>query len=54
MVRMGLLFVMSRGRGQSLVEYTLLFALITLVVVVALILLGPQLAGQYRSIEHSV
>ena len=46
--------ILLRSRGQSMVEYTLLFAMITLVVVGSLILLGPQLAADYRAIEHSI
>ena len=45
-------FLSRRSKGQSLMEYALLFVLIALVVMVILIYLGPQLASQYKIISN--
>jgi pilus assembly protein Flp/PilA len=37
-------------RGQTLVEYGLLIALIAVVVIVALLILGPQIANLFQNI----
>jgi len=42
--------IFGRSRGQSLVEYALIIALVTLVVVATLILLGPQLRSEFQNI----
>lgn len=44
----------ARAGGQSLVEYALIIGLVTLVVVVSVILLGPQLVTQFKTIENSI
>jgi Flp pilus assembly pilin Flp len=46
--------VFRRSKGQSLMEYALLFALITGVVIVTIILLGPQLASEYKMISNAL
>lgn len=46
--------VFRRSKGQSLMEYALLFALITGVVIITIILLGPQLASEYQSISNAL
>lgn len=40
----------SREEGQGLVEYALLVALIAIVVIAALLLLGPQIANIFNEI----
>lgn len=45
-------FLSSRSKGQSLMEYALLFVLIAVVVMVILIYLGPQIASQYKIISN--
>ena len=46
---------MSRdARGQTLVEYGLLIALIAVVVIVALLLLGPSIADLFTNIANSL
>jgi Flp pilus assembly pilin Flp len=42
------------ARGQGLVEYALIFALIVLAVVGTLILFGPQIASVYKNIENAI
>ncbi len=43
-----------RSKGQSLMEYALLFVLIAVVVSAILVYLGPQLATQYKLISNSL
>lgn len=47
-------FLRGHSRGQSLVEYALLFVLILVVVIVVAAVLGPQIAAGYRNIESAV
>ncbi len=49
-----LLWYMSRSRGQSLLEYTILFLLMVLAIVGSLIIFGPQLSSIYKNIENSL
>jgi pilus assembly protein Flp/PilA len=44
----------SRARGQGLVEYALIIALVAIVVIATLILLGPQIASIFQSISNSL
>ncbi|MGH2485282.1 MAG: Flp family type IVb pilin [Ktedonobacterales bacterium] len=44
----------GRRRGQGLVEYALIIALVSIVVVAALILLGPHIAIIFKSINNSL
>ena len=44
----------SRSRGQTLVEYGLLLALIAIVVIVALLFLGPVVSGLFRDIGNTI
>jgi pilus assembly protein Flp/PilA len=46
--------IFGRSRGQSLVEYALIIALVTLVVVATLILLGPQLRSEFQNIANNL
>jgi pilus assembly protein Flp/PilA len=40
--------------GQALVEYALIIALVAVIVIGALILLGPQIASIFRNINNSI
>lgn len=44
----------SRDRGQGLVEYALIIALVAIVVIAALILLGPQIASIFKNINNNL
>jgi pilus assembly protein Flp/PilA len=41
-------------RGQGLVEYALIFALVILVVIGVLILLGPAIGNAFSNIKNSI
>lgn len=41
-------------RGQTLVEYGLLLALIAIVVIAVLILLGPAVSGIFKSVNDQL
>lgn len=49
-----LMWLLGRRRGQGMVEYALIFALIVLAVVGTLILFGPQLSSVYKNIENAI
>ena len=53
-MRLMLFWVAGRTRGQGMVEYALIFALIVLVVVGTLILFGPQISSVYKDIENAI
>jgi pilus assembly protein Flp/PilA len=44
----------ARERGQGLVEYALIIALVAVVVIATLILLGPQIASIFRNISNNL
>jgi pilus assembly protein Flp/PilA len=44
----------SRARGQGLVEYALIIALVAIVVIGTLILLGPQIASIFKNISNNL
>ncbi len=44
----------SRDRGQGLVEYALIIALVAIVVIGTLILLGPQIASIFKNISNNL
>lgn len=46
--------VSGRAKGQSLMEYALIFALVTVVVIATVIYLGPQLASEYKVISNAL
>lgn len=46
--------VFGHSKGQSLMEYALLFVLIAVVVIAILVYLGPQLASQYKIISNAL
>ena len=43
-----------RTRGQGLVEYALIIALVAIVVIGALLLLGPQIAAIFDTISSQL
>ncbi|HEX9036558.1 MAG TPA: Flp family type IVb pilin [Ktedonobacterales bacterium] len=45
---------LRRARGQGLVEYALIIALVAVVVIGALILLGPQIAAIFDKISSAL
>lgn len=47
-------WILWRARGQGLIEYALIFAVLVLVVVGTLILFGPQIASIYKNIENAI
>ncbi len=44
----------SRGRGQGLVEYALILALVAVVVIGILILLGPAIGSVFSNIKQNL
>jgi pilus assembly protein Flp/PilA len=44
----------SRTRGQGLVEYALIIALVAIVVIGTLILLGPQIQKIFQNISNNL
>ena len=48
--RMASLFGARQEKGQTLIEYALIIALIVIVVIVAMNALGPQIATLYNTI----
>ena len=49
-----LMRLFARSRGQGLVEYALIIALVAIVVIATLILLGPQIASIFQSISNNI
>jgi pilus assembly protein Flp/PilA len=47
-------FSRNRSRGQGLVEYALIIALVAVVVIGTLILLGPQIASIFKNISNNL
>lgn len=47
-------FRRTRSRGQGLVEYALIIALVAVVVIGTLILLGPQIASIFSNINNNL
>jgi pilus assembly protein Flp/PilA len=45
---------LRREEGQTMTEYGILLALIAVVVIVALVLLGPKIAGIFTSVTNSL
>lgn len=44
----------GREKGQGLVEYALIIALVAIVVIATLILLGPQIANIFKNISNNL
>lgn len=45
---------LRNSRGQGLVEYALIIALVAVVVIAALVLLGPQIASIFLHISSAL
>lgn len=43
-----------RARGQGLVEYALIIALIAVVVIAALLILGPRIASVFNNVSSTL
>jgi len=43
-----------RERGQGLVEYALILVLVAIVVIAALLLLGPVVGNAFSTVNHSL
>jgi pilus assembly protein Flp/PilA len=43
-----------RDRGQGLIEYALIIALVAIVVIGTLILLGPQIGSIFKNINNNL
>jgi pilus assembly protein Flp/PilA len=46
--------MMSRARGQGMLEYALIIALVAVVVIAALVLLGPQIAAIFSKVNNNL
>jgi pilus assembly protein Flp/PilA len=44
----------ARSRGQGLIEYALIIALVAIVVIGSLILLGPQIGSIFQNINNNL
>ena len=44
----------TRARGQGMLEYALIIALVAVVVIAALVLLGPQIAGLFNQVNNGL
>ena len=44
----------GRRRGQGLVEYALIIALVSIVVIAALMLLGPHIASIFKGVNNNL
>ncbi|MDQ2941904.1 MAG: Flp family type IVb pilin [Chloroflexota bacterium] len=44
----------TQGRGQTLIEYALLLFFLAIVVIAALLVLGPTVSGIFRSVNDQV
>ena len=44
----------SRGRGQGMLEYALIIALVAIVVIASLILLGPTISDIFNNITNAL
>lgn len=42
--------ILTRDRGQGMIEYGLIIALVAVVVIATLVLLGPQIAAFFQSV----
>ena len=47
-------FLSTRTRGQGMLEYALIIALVAVVVIAALVLLGPQIANLFNNVTNAV
>jgi len=49
-----MLFVPEEGKGQGLVEYALILVLVAIVVIAALMILGPMIGNTFSKINSSL
>lgn len=49
-----LLSPLARSRGQGLVEYALIILFVAIVVVAAVVLLGPQIASIFKNVNNGL
>jgi pilus assembly protein Flp/PilA len=45
---------MRQSRGQGMLEYALIIALVAVVVIAALVLLGPQIASIFNGVNNNL
>jgi pilus assembly protein Flp/PilA len=45
---------MGKSRGQGMLEYALIIALVAVVVIAALVLLGPQISGLFNQVSNNL
>jgi pilus assembly protein Flp/PilA len=45
---------MGKSRGQGMLEYALIIALVAVVVIAALVLLGPQIASLFNQVNNNL
>ena len=45
---------MGQSRGQGMLEYALIIALVAVVVIAALVLLGPQIGGIFNQVNNNL
>jgi pilus assembly protein Flp/PilA len=46
--------VTGQSRGQGMLEYALIIALVAVVVIAALVLLGPQIANLFNQVNNNL
>jgi len=44
----------TRTRGQGLVEYALILALVTLIIIGTLVIFGKQIVSEFQNIENNL
>jgi len=44
----------ARTRGQGLVEYALILALVTLIIIGTLVIFGKQIVSEFQNIENNL
>lgn len=47
-------FAHARMRGQGLVEYALILALVTLIIIGTLVIFGKQIVTEFQNIENNL
>jgi pilus assembly protein Flp/PilA len=48
------LYWSCRTRGQGIIEYALIIALVVVVVLATLVLFGPQISSAFRTISNNL
>jgi pilus assembly protein Flp/PilA len=49
-----LYWILGRARGQGMLEYALIIALVAVVVIASLMLLGPQVSAIFHKISNNL